>query len=88
MIRDKKFPKLLLVSPQTLQGKAVAIVGGSRGMGRALSQYFAAHNANVTVVDQTFRTGIFAAPARQETAEGLVRDMVVSYLSRMAILPA
>lgn len=124
MIRDKKFPKLLLGSPQTLQGKTVAIVGGTGGIGRALSQYFAAHNAKVTVVGQTFRdegvknikfikadlslmsearriagliqaesldmliftTGIFAAPARQETAEGLERDMAVSYLSRMTIL--
>ena len=28
-------------------------------------------------------TGIFAAPARQETAEGIERDMAVSYLSRL-----
>jgi NAD(P)-dependent dehydrogenase (short-subunit alcohol dehydrogenase family) len=31
-------------------------------------------------------TGIFAAPTRQETADGLERDMAVSYLSRLAIL--
>jgi NAD(P)-dependent dehydrogenase (short-subunit alcohol dehydrogenase family) len=31
-------------------------------------------------------TGIFAAPVRQETPEGLERDMAVSYLSRLAIL--
>ena len=31
-------------------------------------------------------TGIFAAPTRQETAEGLERDMAVSYLSRLVIV--
>jgi NAD(P)-dependent dehydrogenase (short-subunit alcohol dehydrogenase family) len=33
-----------------------------------------------------FTTGIFAAPERQVTAEGLERDMAVSYLSRLAIV--
>ncbi|GLQ91501.1 SDR family NAD(P)-dependent oxidoreductase [Dyella acidisoli] len=33
-----------------------------------------------------FTTGIFAAPERQATAEGIERDMAVSYLSRYAIL--
>lgn len=33
-----------------------------------------------------FTTGIFAAPRRQATAEGLERDMAVSYLSRLVIL--
>lgn len=33
-----------------------------------------------------FTTGIFAAPQRQATAEGLERDMAVSYLSRLVIL--
>jgi len=33
-----------------------------------------------------FTTGIFAAPERQVTAEGLERDMAVSFLSRMTIL--
>jgi NAD(P)-dependent dehydrogenase (short-subunit alcohol dehydrogenase family) len=33
-----------------------------------------------------FTTGIFAAPKRQETAEGIERDMAVSYLSRLVIL--
>jgi len=33
-----------------------------------------------------FTAGIFAAPKRQETAEGLERDMAVSYLSRLVIL--
>jgi NAD(P)-dependent dehydrogenase (short-subunit alcohol dehydrogenase family) len=33
-----------------------------------------------------FTSGIFAAPTRQETAEGLERDMAVSYLSRALML--
>ena len=33
-----------------------------------------------------FTTGIFAAPERQVTAEGIERDMAVSYLSRLVIL--
>lgn len=35
-----------------------------------------------------FTTGILAAPKREETAEGLERDMAVSYLSRLAVLDA
>lgn len=35
-----------------------------------------------------FTTGIFAAPKREATAEGLERDMAVSYLSRLVILRA
>jgi NAD(P)-dependent dehydrogenase (short-subunit alcohol dehydrogenase family) len=33
-----------------------------------------------------FTTGIFAGPQRQTTAEGIERDMAVSYLSRLVIL--
>jgi len=33
-----------------------------------------------------FTTGIFAAPTRQETAEGLERDMAISYLSRLVLV--
>jgi NAD(P)-dependent dehydrogenase (short-subunit alcohol dehydrogenase family) len=33
-----------------------------------------------------FTTGIFAAPQRQETTEGIERDMAVSYLSRYVVL--
>jgi NAD(P)-dependent dehydrogenase (short-subunit alcohol dehydrogenase family) len=107
-----------------LTGTRAAIVGGTGGLGRALSRLLSARGASVTVVGQTFRdagvpgieflqadlslmrearrvgqalpaetldlliltTGIFAAPARQETAEGLERDMAVSYLSRVVIL--
>jgi NAD(P)-dependent dehydrogenase (short-subunit alcohol dehydrogenase family) len=35
-----------------------------------------------------FTTGIFAAPRRQETAEGIERDLAVSYLNRFVILHA
>ncbi|MCD6671451.1 MAG: SDR family NAD(P)-dependent oxidoreductase [Burkholderiaceae bacterium] len=107
-----------------LQGKKVAIIGGTGGLGRALAKLLAASGAEVTVVGQThrdtdaagirflradlsrmqealrvaallpaeqldvvvFTTGIFAAPQRQETSEGLERDMAVSFLSRLVIL--
>lgn len=35
-----------------------------------------------------FTTGIFAAPQREETAEGIERDLAVSYLNRLVILRA
>lgn len=35
-----------------------------------------------------FTTGIFAAPQRQQSTEGLERDMAVSFLSRMVIFDA
>src|SRR4051812_20451725 len=95
-----------------LTGTKVAIVGGTGGIGRALSRFLASRGASVIVVGQTFRdadvagielikadlslmreaervgkalpaetldlviftTGIFAAPKRQETAEGIERD--------------
>lgn len=107
-------------------GLKVAVVGGTGGIGRALSRYLASRGASVMVVGQTFRdagvvgiefvqadlslmreaqrvatllpaetldmviftTGIFAAPERQETAEGIERDMAVSYLNRLVILRA
>jgi NAD(P)-dependent dehydrogenase (short-subunit alcohol dehydrogenase family) len=34
----------------------------------------------------SFTTGIFAAPKRQETTEGIERDMAVSYLSRLVMI--
>jgi NAD(P)-dependent dehydrogenase (short-subunit alcohol dehydrogenase family) len=109
-----------------LKGWKVAVVGGTGGLGRAISRLLASRGAGVTVVGQTFRdsgvagiefikadlslvreaerigkalpaekldlviftTGIFAAPKRQETAEGIERDMAVSYLSRLVILRA
>jgi NAD(P)-dependent dehydrogenase (short-subunit alcohol dehydrogenase family) len=107
-------------------GKQVAVIGGTGGIGRALSNYLALLGADVVVVGQTFRdtgtprikfiqadlslmreaqrvalalpaetldmviftTGIFAAPQRQETAEGIERDLAVSYLNRLIILHA
>lgn len=107
-------------------GKRIAIIGGTGGIGRALSKHLTSLGANVIVVGQTFRdagtpnleflkadlslmreaqrvatelpaealdiviftTGIFAAPKRQETTEGIERDMAVSYLSRFVILRA
>lgn len=102
----------------------VLIIGGTGGLGQAISQKLAAGGANVTVVGQTFRdqdtpnisfvkadlssiknareiaskldvsntdvvlftAGIFAARTRQETAEGLERDLAVSFLNRKVIL--
>lgn len=107
-----------------LAGKKVAVIGGTGGIGRALSRVMASRGASVVVVGQTFRdsdvpaidfikadlslmsdaqrvaralpaetldlviftTGIFAAPQRQQTAEGIERDLAVSYLSRLIIL--
>ncbi len=107
-----------------LKGMKVAIVGGTGGIGRALSRFMASRGASVVVVGQTFResdipaiefikadlslmreaqrvsallpaetldlivftTGIMAGPRREETAEGIERDMAVSYLSRLVIL--
>lgn len=105
-------------------GKKAIVVGGTGGIGRAISRHLAATGAQVTVVGQTFRdagvpgltflqadlmlmseaarvagllpvesadlliftAGIFAAPQRQETPEGIERDLAVSYLNRFVIL--
>lgn len=107
-----------------LKGMKVAIVGGTGGIGRALSRFMASRGASVVVVGQTFRdkdvpgiefiradlslireaqraaallpaenldlivftTGIMAGPTREVTAEGIERDMAISYLSRLVIL--
>ncbi len=107
-----------------LKGWRIAVVGGTGGLGRAISRSLASRGASVVVVGQTFRdaevqgiefvkadlslmreaervakalpaeqldllvftTGIFAAPQREETVEGIERDMAVSYLSRLVIL--
>jgi NAD(P)-dependent dehydrogenase (short-subunit alcohol dehydrogenase family) len=124
MKRDKSWNWRRSAATPDFKGLNVAMVGGTGGIGRALSRYMATRGANVTVVGQTFRdadtpgirflkadlglmrearrvvaelpaesldlvvftTGIFAAPQRQETAEGIERDMAVSYLSRLVIL--
>jgi NAD(P)-dependent dehydrogenase (short-subunit alcohol dehydrogenase family) len=99
-----------------LKGWKIAVVGGTGGLGRAVSRSLASRGASVTVVGQTFRdagapgiefvkadlsrmreaervgktlpaeqldlvvftTGIFAATKRQETVEGLERDMALA----------
>jgi NAD(P)-dependent dehydrogenase (short-subunit alcohol dehydrogenase family) len=125
MKRDKSWAwRPVDPSSLDLQGLNVAIIGGTGGIGRALSRFMASRGARVTVVGQTFRdaaasgiefikadlslmreaervartlpaetldlvvftTGIFAAPKREETAEGIERDMAVSYLSRLVII--
>ena len=114
------------VPPESLDlsGKRVVVVGGTGGIGRALSRFMAERNAEVTVVGRTFRdvdrprisfmkadlelmsqaqhigqklpaeeldlvvftTGIIAGPSREETSEGIERDLAISYLSRLAII--
>jgi NAD(P)-dependent dehydrogenase (short-subunit alcohol dehydrogenase family) len=107
-------------------GRMAIIVGGTGGLGRALSRYLASLGMLITVVGQTFRdegvpnikfvsadlsslqealrvadmlpaeaadlliftTGIFAAPDREVTREGLERDMAVSFLNRLVMLRA
>lgn len=107
-----------------LKGIKVAIVGGTGGLGRAVSRLMASRGASVIVVGQTFRdagvpgiefvkadlslmreakrvgetlpaetldiviftTGIFAGPKRETTADGIERDLAVSYLNRLVIL--
>lgn len=107
-----------------LKNMKVVIIGGTGGIGRALSQFMVSRGADVVVVGQTFRdadvsgiqfikadlslmseakkvaekinsqsanliiftNGIFATPKREETSEGIERDMAVSYLSRLVII--
>ncbi|KAM9909749.1 hypothetical protein OXX59_003303 [Metschnikowia pulcherrima] len=102
----------------------VTVVGGTGGLGRAISKTFAGAGAKVIVIGQTFRdadtknisfvkadlssieksrevaktldvsdtdillftTGIIAARKREETEEGLERDMAVSFLNRIVML--
>ncbi len=40
-----------------LKGKKVVVVGGTGGIGRALSRLMADRNAEVTVIGRTFRDG-------------------------------
>lgn len=107
-----------------IAGKRVIVVGGTGGIGRAISHLLASHGADVTVVGRRFRdadrpgiafvpadlglmgearrvaeelpagnadiliftTGIFAAPHRQMTTDGIERDLAVSYLNRFVML--
>lgn len=126
MKRDKSWNWRRTAATPDFKGLNVAVVGGTGGIGRALSRHMATRGANVVVVGQTFRdsdvsgikfiqadlslmresqrvaarlpaetldlviftTGIFAAPQRQETTEGIERDLAVSYLNRLVILRA
>src|SRR5258705_10272732 len=125
MTRDKNFTwRRIDPASLDLQGIKVAIVGGTGGIGRALSRLMASRGADVIVVGRTFRdsdvpriafinadlslmrgakrvgqllpaetldivvftTGIFAAPRREETAEGIERDIAVRLVCRVVIL--
>lgn len=125
MKRDNSFNWRRVGSGQiNLAGQQVIVVGGTGGIGQALSRFLASAGATVTVVGQTFRdagvprinfmqadlslmreakrvatllpaeqadlviftAGIFAAPQRQETAEGIERDLAVSFLNRLVML--
>lgn len=122
---DKTFePIRRHLAATDVKGHRVAIIGGTGGIGQALSRLLAARGAQVHVVGQTFRdagvpsitfipadlslmreaqrvaellpaetldlliftAGIFAAPQRQTTAEGIERDLAVSYLNRLVML--
>ncbi|MFH4619848.1 oxidoreductase [Vibrio furnissii] len=122
---NKQFPNLSLANiSQDVQGKNIAIIGGTGGLGRAMAQRLSVNGAHVWAVGQTFRdsdkanlsfikadlslmseaarvadalpaekldaviftAGIFASPERQETSEGIERDMAVSYLNRLLML--
>lgn len=122
---DKSFsPRTVPTSELRLAKTRAIVVGGTGGIGRAISRTLAVSGASVTVVGQTFRdadltgvtfvqadlslmrdaqrvakllaaetadlvvftTGIFAAPQRQVTSEGIERDMAVSYLNRLVML--
>ncbi|WP_245323585.1 SDR family NAD(P)-dependent oxidoreductase [Bradyrhizobium shewense] len=107
-----------------LGGTNITVIGGTGGIGRALSRRLASNGAQVIVVGQAFRdqnvpgisfvkadlssikeakrvaaelpvesadiviftTGIMAGPKREVTAEGIERDLAVSYLNRFAML--
>jgi NAD(P)-dependent dehydrogenase (short-subunit alcohol dehydrogenase family) len=125
MKRDKDFTwRRVAAADLDLKGMKIAIVGGTGGIGRALSRFMASRGASIVVVGQTFRdadtpgiafikadlslmreaqrvaaalpaedldllvftTGIMAGLKREETAEGIERDMAISFLSRLVIL--
>jgi len=107
-----------------LTGLRVSVIGGTGGLGRALSCFMASRGAQVWVVGRKFQdvgvpgiefikadlslmsearrvsallpaesldmciftTGILAAPQREETEEGIEKDMAVSFLSRKVIV--
>ncbi|MDO3104580.1 short chain dehydrogenase [Mycobacteroides abscessus subsp. abscessus] len=116
--------RLADVATLDLSGRHLAVIGGTSGLGRAITHQALMQGAKVTVAGRTFRdhgcgeltflpadlssmreavdladrlplqdidvllftNGIFAAKQREQTAEGIERDMAVSYLSRFAII--
>lgn len=62
------------VDPGSLRGRRAIVVGGTGGVGRAVSQALAARGAQVTVVGQTFRdadiANISLRTGRSQPAEG------------------
>lgn len=132
-IRKDTNKKWTPIQPEDVNVKDlnVAIVGGTNGIGQALSRNLIQNGAKVTVIGRTLRenndltqkiqfvktpdlslmdeaervskelnnindktpfthiiftTGILAASKRQETKEGIERDMATSYLNRFVIL--
>ncbi|WP_145044148.1 SDR family NAD(P)-dependent oxidoreductase [Mycobacteroides abscessus] len=89
------------IARQALQvGARVTVVGrtfrgtATRGL-RFIQADLSSMNESIRLADELpaesidvllFTNGIFAAKTREETAEGIERDMAVSYLSRFAIL--
>jgi NAD(P)-dependent dehydrogenase (short-subunit alcohol dehydrogenase family) len=56
MAKDKSFSwRRASVGSLDLKGKKAVVVGGTGGLGRALSRMLAGHDASVVVVGQTFR---------------------------------
>lgn len=89
------------IAQQALQvGARVTVVGrtfrGTATQGlRFIQADLSSMNESIRLADELpaesidallFTNGIFAAKTREETAEGIERDMAVSYLSRFAIL--
>jgi NAD(P)-dependent dehydrogenase (short-subunit alcohol dehydrogenase family) len=91
-----------LAKAMAQRGAAVTVVGRTfRDQGTAGLDFFEADLASMKEARRVGRelpvegldvvvltTGIFAAPQREVTTEGVERDLAVSYLSRVAILEA
>jgi NAD(P)-dependent dehydrogenase (short-subunit alcohol dehydrogenase family) len=70
--RDSGFPGIKFIKAD------LSLMREARRVGKELP----AETIDITL----FTTGIFAGPQRQETAEGLERDMAVSFLNRLVML--
>jgi NAD(P)-dependent dehydrogenase (short-subunit alcohol dehydrogenase family) len=65
MKRNKNFTwRRVDAASLDLKGMKVAIVGGTGGIGRALSRFMASRGASVVVVGQTFRDSDVRGPQR------------------------